>query len=60
MCPAGQMFADGQCKYCDDGEVSVAGSGSCNLCPQGTKKGYTAIFLRINENFGNSGIDLEI
>ena len=57
MCPAGQMFADGQCKDCKAGEVSEAGSGSCNLCPQGTKKGYTANFLSINENYSNSGIN---
>ena len=45
MCPAGQMFADGQCKDCKAGEVSEAGSGSCNLCPQGTRKGLTAKFF---------------
>ena len=45
MCTAGQRYVDGQCKDCGDGEVSEAGSGSCNLCPQGTKKGLTAKFF---------------
>ena len=40
-CTAGEKYDNEQrkCTDCEVGKVSEAGSGSCTLCPQGTKKG---------------------